>query len=133
MQGDTEERPLGQLLSDLSRQFTTLVRQEVELAKTEMTAKASKAGRDIGFLVAGGAVAYAGGLVLLAALVLVLVEIGLPGWLAATLVGLVVAGAGAFLVMRGRDALQREDLTPHRTIQTLKEDAEWARDQTASR
>jgi len=130
MESRTEERSLGQLLTDLQRQFTTLVRQEVELAKTEMTTKATRAGKDIGFLLAGGAVAYAGALVLLAAIVLLLVEAGLDAWLAAGLVGLIVLAIGGFLVMRGLSALKEQDLAPTRTIETLKDDAQWAKEQT---
>lgn len=132
MQGRSGDRSLGELFGDLSRQLTTLVRQEIDLARTEMTSKATSVGRNIGFLLAGGAVAYAGFLGLMAALVFALMAIGLPGWLAALIVGGAVALVGYLLVRRGLAALRQEDLTPHRTIQTLKEDAEWARDQTTS-
>ncbi len=132
MDAGKDDRSLGELLSDLMRQVTTLVRQEIELARTEISANASRAGRNVASLLVGGAVLYAGVLFLLYAIVLLLATAGLPGWLAALIVGGAVAVAGAFLVMRGRDALQREDLLPKRTIETLKEDAEWASDQTTS-
>ncbi len=130
MRRRSEDRSLGELFGDLARQLTTLVRQEIDLARTELTSKAGSIGRDIAFLLAGGAVAYAGFLGILAALVLALVALGLPAWLAALIIGGVVAVIGYLLVRRGLEALRREDLTPTRTIQTLKEDAEWARDQT---
>ena len=117
------------LAGDLTRDMSALVRQEVQLAKTEMTQKASKAGKDIASMAVGGAIAYAGFLALLAALVIVLGTVGVPWWLSALLVGLIVVGIGAFLIMRGRDALKRADLTPRQTIQTIKEDAEWAKEQ----
>ena len=129
MQERREERSLGELFADLSRETTTLVRQEVELAKTEMSQKASRVGRDVASLAVGGAVAYAGVLVLLAALVLIL-DFWLDLWLSALLVGLVVVIIGYFLVQRGLNALKKEDVTPRQTIQTLKEDAEWAKEQT---
>ena len=66
---------------------------------------------------------------LLAALVIVLGTVGVPWWLSALLVGLVVVGVGALLIMRGRDALKQADLTPRQTIETIKEDAEWAKEQ----
>jgi fatty acid desaturase len=130
MQRQADNRSLGELFGDLARETSTLVRQEVELAKTEMTAKATKAGKDIGFLAVGGAVLYAGFLAILAAIAVGLGQLGVPWWLAALLVGVVVLGIGAFLVMRGLTALKQESLAPQRTIETLKEDAEWARAQT---
>jgi hypothetical protein len=124
-----EERSLGELFGDLARDTGTLVRQEVELAKTEMTQKASRAARDVGLLAAGGLVAYAGFIGILAAIVLGLVAAGLDPWLAALLVGAVVAAVGALLVQRGLSALKREELAPRQTVETLKEDAQWAKEQ----
>ena len=130
MQRQADNRSLGELFGDLARETSTLVRQEVELAKTEMTTKATRVGKDIGFLAVGGAVLYAGFLAILAAIAVGLGQLGVPWWLAALLVGVVVLGVGAYLVMSGLAALKRENLAPQRTIATLKEDAEWARAQT---
>ncbi len=122
-------RSLGELFSELAQETSTLVRQEVDLAKTEMGQKASRVGKDVGFLAAGGAVAYAGLLAILAGVIVVL-DTFLPLWLAALLVGLVVAAVGYFLVKKGLDALKREDVAPTQTIKTLKEDGQWIKDQT---
>src|SRR6476469_1476439 len=92
-----EDRSLGELFSALSRETSTLVRNEVELAKTEMTEKASKVGKDIGFLAIGGAVAYAGLLAIIAAIIILLGGV-LPMWLSALIVGIVVAGVGYALI-----------------------------------
>lgn len=119
------DRSLGELFGELVQDLTTLVRQELDLAKTEMTQKAGRVGMHVGFLAAGGAVAYAGLLAIVAALILLLAQLGLAWWVSALLVGLVVAGAGAFLVMRGLKALKEEDFTPRETMKTiddLKED-----------
>jgi len=124
-----DERSLGELFAELAQDTSTLVRKEVQLAKTEMSQKASRVGKDVGFLAAGGAVAYAGLLALLAGVIVLLGQV-IPMWLAALLVGLVVAGVGYFLVRRGLDALKREDPAPRQTIETLKEDQQWAKDQT---
>jgi len=133
MQERRDERSLGELFGDLSRQTTTLIRQEVELAKTEMSAKASRVGKDIGFLAIGGAVAYAAFLMLLVAVIAFLATVvGLDLWLSALLVAVVVGVAGFLLIQKGRQALTQEDLTPRRTIESLKEDAEWAKDRTAT-
>jgi hypothetical protein len=131
MQGSDskDERSLGELFSELAQDTSTLVRKEVQLAKTEMSQKASRVGKDVGFLAAGGAVAYAGLLALLAGVIVLLGQV-IPMWLAAIVVGLVVAGVGYFLVRRGLEALKREDLAPRQTIETLKEDQQWAKDQT---
>ena len=128
MQG-RDDRSLGELFAELMQETTTLVRQEVNLAKTEMSQKASRAGKHIGALAAGGAVAYAGLLAIIAGLIVLLDEI-MPLWLSALLVGVVVALVGYFLVRRGLDALKREDPATRETIETLKEDKEWAKDQT---
>jgi VIT1/CCC1 family predicted Fe2+/Mn2+ transporter len=128
MDAQRDERSLGQLFGDLSRQLSTLVRQEIDLARTEVTTKAGAATRDAALIGVGGALAYAGLLVLLGAVVLLLVQAGLDAWLAALIVGILVAGIGGFLVMRGRSGLQNADLAPTRTIDTLKDDAEWAKE-----
>ena len=130
MTGQQDDRSLGELFSDLARDTGTLVRQEVELARTEMTQKAVQAGKHIGFLVAGGAIAYAGFLVILAAIAIGLGQLGVPWWLAALIVGVIVAAVGGFLVQRGLTALRQESLMPQRTVETLKEDVEWAKTQT---
>lgn len=130
MQGtdSKDDRSLGELFSELAQDTSTLVRKEVQLAKTEMSQKASRVGKDVGFLAVGGAVAYAGLLAVLAGVIVLLGQV-IPMWLSALLVGLVVAGVGYFLVRRGLDALKREDLAPRQTIETLKEDQQWAKDQ----
>jgi Flp pilus assembly protein TadB len=123
-----DDRSLGELFSELSQETTTLIRQEVQLAKTEMSQKASRVGKDVGFLAAGGAVAYAGLLAIVAG-VIALLGLVIPLWLSALLVGVVVAAIGYFLVRRGLDALKQEELVPRQTMETLKEDKEWAKDQ----
>ena len=128
MQG-RDDRSLGELFAELAQETTTLVRHEVNLAKTEMTEKASRTGKHVGFLAAGGAVAYAGLLAILAG-VIALLNAVMPLWVAALLVGVVVAVVGYLLVRRGLDALKREDLAPRQTMETLKEDQQWAKDQT---
>lgn len=122
-------RSLGELFSELAQETSTLVRQEVNLAKTEMSQKASTAGKHVGVLAAGGALAYAGLLAVLAGIIALLNDV-MPLWAAALLVGIVVAVVGYLLVRRGLDALKREDFAPRETIETLKEDQQWAKEQT---
>ena len=127
MQG-RDDRSLGELFTELAQETSTLVRQEVNLAKTEMSQKASRAGKHAGSLAAGGALAYAGLLAILAA-VIVLLDNVMPLWLSALLVGLVVAVVGYLLIRRGLDALKQEGFAPRDTIETLKEDQQWVKDQ----
>jgi uncharacterized membrane protein YqjE len=128
MQG-RDDRSLGELFAELAQETSTLVRQEVNLAKVEMSEKASRAGRHAGVLAAGGALAYAGLLAILAGVIVLLNNI-MPLWVSALLVGLVVAIVGYLLVRRALDALKREDFAPRQTMETLKEDQQWAKDQT---
>ncbi len=129
MAQDGNERSLGDLFSDLSRETTTLLRQEVQLAKAELTQSATEAARGIGMLAAGGAVAYAGLLFVLLAVVFGLIRAGLEPWLAALIVGVVVVAIGAILLLRARASLKPANLAPQKTVETLKEDAEWAKEQ----
>lgn len=129
MERSRDDRSLGDLLAELMRETASLVRQEVQLATTELTQKASRVGKDLGALVIGGAVIYAGFLLILAAATIFLAGLGLPLWVAALLVGLVVAVVGYFLVQRGLAALRREDLTPRQTMETLQEDTQWVKEQ----
>jgi hypothetical protein len=124
-----DERSLGDLFSDLSRETTTLVRQEVQLAKAELTQSATAAARGVGMLLAGGAVAYAGLLFVLLAIVFGLIEAGWDPWLSALVVGLAVVAIGAVLVLRARESLKPANLAPRRTVETLKEDQEWVKEQ----
>jgi|SRR6185437_2942495 hypothetical protein len=125
-----EERSLGDLFADLSRETTTLVRQEVALAKTELTQKATRVGKDIGFLAVGGAIAYAGLLAFIAACIIALNLIVHLWWLSAAIIAVVVAAIGYLLVRKGLDNLRTSNLAPTQTIESLKQDAVWAKEQT---
>jgi len=127
-QGAKAERSLGELFGDLTREMTNLVRQEIALATTEMGRKASTVGKNVAYLAVGGMVAYAGLLAIVAAVILALGNF-IPLWVSALVVGLVVAGIGYMLVQQGMTALKQADLTPRQTVETLKEDAEWAKQQ----
>ncbi|HYP42038.1 MAG TPA: phage holin family protein [Chloroflexia bacterium] len=129
MSQNRDDRSLGELFAELARETSTLVRQEVALARAELSQKAGQVGRDLGFLAIGGAIAYAGLLAIIAAIIIALATLGLPWWLSALLVGLVVAGIGYFLVQKGLSALKRESLAPRQTLDTLKEDVEWIKEQ----
>ena len=120
-----DERSLGELFAELSRETGVLVRKEVELATTEMTAKARTAAAHVATIAAGGALAHAGLLVLLAAFVIGLAQLGVTPWLSALIVALATMGIGYALVSKGRASLSRANLAPTQTIETLKETATW--------
>jgi drug/metabolite transporter (DMT)-like permease len=126
-----DNRSLGELFAELSRETGTLVRKEVELAKVELSASMRKAGADAGMTAAGGALAHAGLLVVLAALVLGLYELGIPAWLSAVIVGLGTMLVGYLLVNRGLTKLRQTPIAPAHTIETLKENARWTTRQGA--
>jgi xanthine/uracil permease len=132
MQAVREERSIGQLLKELRDETTTLLRQEVDLAKTEMSEKASRLGTNLGSLALGGGVALLGALALLAAVIYGLTSIlnqfmsvGVAIWLAPLLVGLVLAAIGYSLVQKALATLRQESLTPRKTTETLQENKEW--------
>ncbi len=128
MTNTTGERSLGELLSDLSKDTSKLVRKEMQLAKTEMSEKLTEVGKNVGFLVIGGAIAYAALLFVLAALAVGLAEIMTP-WLAVLIVGLIVGLVAFILVQKALSALRQTSLIPQMTIETLKEDKEWIQQQ----
>jgi len=125
-----EDRSLGDLFSELAGETGTLVRQEVALAQVELTKKATKLGKDVGYLVVGGAVAYAAALALIAALILALATF-IPVWAAALVVGAIVGAAAYMMISSALAELKKADLAPRETVETLKEDAQWLKRQVS--
>ncbi len=123
-----EERPLGELFSDLVNETSNLVRNEVALVKVELTQKAAKVGRNVGSLVIGGAIAYAALLAFGAAAIMLLSTV-MPGWVAALIVGLIVGGVAWLMISKAITELKRTELTPQESVESLKEDAQWIKDQ----
>jgi len=129
MQQTKNEPSLGDLFGDLARDMGTLVSQEITLARTELTEKASRVGKDVAMLAVGGLVAYAGLLALIAAVIFLIADRGVPLWASALIVGGIVAVVGYLLIQKGISALKQQDLTPRQTIQSIKEDTQWAKEQ----
>jgi drug/metabolite transporter (DMT)-like permease len=121
----TDDRSLGELLAELSRETGVLVRKEVELATTEMSAKLKVASTHAAVVAAGGALAHAGFLVLLAAIVIGLADMGVPAWLSALIVALAVMLVGYVLVNQGLTKMRSTSIKPVQTMETLKENATW--------
>ena len=120
-----DERSIGELFAELSRETSVLVRKEVELASTEMAAKGKQAAVHAGIIAAGGALVHAGLLVVLAGLVLGLAELGVASWLSALIVAVVLMAGGYFLVNRGLSNLRATKLAPTQTMESIKETAAW--------
>ena len=127
MQPMKQERSLGELFSELAGETSTLVRQEVALAKAELSQKAAYVGRNVGLLVAGGAFVFAAFLAVMAAAVIGLSN-AMPSWAAALVVGVVVGFVGGALAFKAAYALKETDVTPRQTVETLKEDAQWVKE-----
>jgi hypothetical protein len=121
-------RPLGELFSELSNGMNRLFRDEIELAKAEMSQKLSHVFKDVAFLIIGGFVGYGAFLLLLTAAVLGLAMV-LPLWLSALLIGLAACGVAYSLIQKGISDLKHSGIKPEKTIQTVKEDVKWAKEQ----
>ena len=119
-----EETSLGDLFSRLSEQASALIRQEIQLAQTEMTRKATKAGRDAAVIALGGLIALGAFFSVIAALILVLAQV-MEAWLAALIVAVVLAVVAALLIQYGISKLKQIDPAPRRTIETMRENKEW--------
>lgn len=126
-----EDRPLGSLLGDLMGDLAELVSKEIQLAKAEIAEKVSQATTGAASLAVGGLVAFAGLLVLLDAAVYGVAALldGAPLWVSALIVGVLVLGVGMALLLRGRSNLKAENLTPRRTVESLRQDAEMIKEQ----
>jgi uncharacterized membrane protein YqjE len=128
MQQSRDDRSIGELFADLSRDMSRLVRDEIALARTEMTQKASRAGTDVAGMAAGALILYGGFLVLLATLVIALAH-AMSWWLAALIVGVVVVAIGGGLAWYYWNKLSSINPMPRQTVETLKEDKEWIKEQ----
>ena len=127
-----EDRSIGELFGQLSQDMTLLFRQELQLARVEMSEKISQLTGNLVSVVAGGFVAYVGALALVAALILGLNQVaGISPWVSALIVGAIFAVAGYVMLNRGLKELKRVDLSPRRTVETLKDDVQWAKEQAA--
>jgi len=125
----TDDRSVTQIFQDILTNIQEIIRSEVRLARTEIREESTKAIRAAAMLAAALFLGlYALGFLLLSA-VYALASI-LPDWLGPFLVGLVVAMAGAVLYFLGRNRMKKVNPMPQKTIASVKEDAQWVKDQT---
>jgi hypothetical protein len=127
--GTANQRSVGQLFGDVVRDIQNIMRAEIRLARTEFSEKAKRAGKASGMLgiagVTGGLAAACFVTACIAALALVMAV-----WLSALVVGIVLGLVAAGSFVTGRNRLRRVDPVPQRTIETLKDDIEWAKHRT---
>ena len=129
---DLRDRPIGELLKQLSNETTTLVRQELELAKAEVAQKGQKAGKGAGMFGGAGVVGFLAAMALTAALIMGL-DKAMPNWLAALIVGLVYAAIAGILALQGRNKIQEAvPPVPEQAADSVKEDVQWAKSRTQS-
>jgi MFS family permease len=129
---DLRERPIGDLVKQLADQTSTLVRQEMDLARAEMTQKAKTAGKGAGLI---GAAAVLGLLAAgaLTAFLIMLLDGALANWLSALIVAVVFAAIAGILALQGRNRIQRATPpAPEQTVETVKEDVAWAKTRAGS-
>ncbi|MFF4196762.1 phage holin family protein [Nonomuraea sp. NPDC001831] len=127
MTAQPEEPTLGQLVGEIGEDISKLFRQEVELAKIELRQEATKAGKAAGMLGGAGFAGYMIALLVTLAVMFGLGELMGLGW-AALVLAVVWAVIGGVLYVNGRNRLRAINPRPEQTIETLKEDAQWARD-----
>jgi MFS family permease len=129
---ELRERPTSDLVKQLAAQTSTLVRQEIELAKAEMAQKAAVAGKGAGLLGGAAVVGLLAAGALTACLILVLNE-AMAAWLAALIIAVVMGAVAAALGLAGRNKVQAAaPAVPEQTVETVKEDVQWAKTRTPS-
>lgn len=120
------ERPIGELVSELTHELQTLFQQEMELFRTEILEKMEKVVKDAAAIGVGVIILYSGFLVLLAAMVLGVATF-MPAWAAALLVAIAFIVIGFALVQKGRKDLTQMAMKPEQTTESLKEAAKWVK------
>jgi uncharacterized membrane protein YqjE len=124
------DRSLGELFSDLSQQTAELIRQEMRLAKAELSEKAADVGRHAMMIGAGVAFALAAVMAVAAAVTLLLVDAGLAPWIAALITAAVMGLFGYLLAQSGISALKKKSIAPVETMDSLKETTQWLKNET---
>jgi uncharacterized membrane protein YqjE len=128
---DARDRGIGELVKDLANQTSTLVRQEIRLAQAEVTERGKTAGKGAGML-GGAAVAALLGLGVLTAMIVIALDGALALWLAALIVTVLWLAIAAVLAQSGKKALQASTPPAPQTVETVKEDIQWAKTQSKS-
>ena len=124
------DRSLGELFSDLSQQTADLIRQELRLAKVELSEKLSDVGRHAMMIGVAAAFGLAAVVTIAAAVTLLLIEVGVVAWLAAAITAAVMGLTAYLLAQSGISALRKRSIAPVETIHSLKETTQWLKNGT---
>ena len=119
------DRSIGELFSDLSHQTGDLIRQEMRLAKAELSEKLSDTGRHAAMIGAGVAFGLAAVIAAAAAVALLLIELGVAPWLSAVITAALMALTAYLLAQSGLSALRSKNIAPVETMHSLKETTQW--------
>jgi Putative Actinobacterial Holin-X, holin superfamily III len=131
-ENELRERPFGEVAKELTSDLALLVRQEIELAKTEMAEKSRTAAPGLAMFGGAGVVGLCAAGALTAFLVLVC-SLFLPEWAAALIVGALLAAVAFVLARQGKEQVADAGTpVPEQTIETVKEDVEWAKTRASS-
>ena len=126
------ERPIGELLKQLSEETTTLVKKELDLAKAEVAEKGQKAGKGVGMFGAAGVLGFLA-LGSLTAFFIMLLDGAVPNWAAALIVAAVYGLVAGVLALQGKNKVQEATPSvPEQTVDSVKEDVQWAKTRTQS-
>ena len=129
---DLRERPIGELLKQLSQETTTLVRQELDLAKAEVAQKGQQAGKGAGMFGGAGILGFLALAALTAALIMA-IDKGTANWVAALIVAAVYAAIAGVLALQGRNKVREAaPPVPEQAAESVKEDLQWAKTRTQS-
>ena len=128
---DPRDASIGELLKQLSEQTSTLVRQELELARAELTQQGKRAGVGVGMFGGAGLLGL-GAFGALTATIILLLGTFMEDWLAALIVTVVYAAIATVLARKGKDEIKQATPPAPRTQETSKEDATWAKTRTTS-
>jgi hypothetical protein len=129
---DLRERPIGELLKQLSEETTTLVKQELDLAKAEVAQKGQQAGKGLGMFGGAGLMGL-GAFGALTAFFILLLDGAVPNWAAALIVAAVYGAIAGVLALQGRNKLKEATPpVPEQAVDSVKEDVQWAKTRTQS-
>jgi uncharacterized membrane protein YqjE len=129
---ELRQHSTGELVKQLSEQTTTLVRKEIELAKAELSQKGRTAGEGAGMF-GGAAVIGLLALGTLTTMIVALLDKAMGLWVAALIVTVAYGAIAAVLAMKGRDRVKKGmPPAPEQTVETVKEDVQWAKNQAKS-
>ena len=129
---DPREKSIGELFKELSAETSTLIRQEMALAKAELSEKGKEAGKGAGLFGGAGVVGLLAGGALTAAII-ALLDKAMDTWLAALIVAVVYGAIAAVLALRGKQEMQQAaPPVPEQTVDSVKEDVAWAKTRARS-